>query len=61
MEEEEVYGKRRGYGSDGEKKKRERGGVVSVPGGEEVKVKVANLVSCCISPSDSWLEEKKRG
>lgn len=54
MEQGEVYGKRRSYGSDGEKKKRERGMVVSMPKGEEVKVKVANLVSCCISPSDSW-------
>lgn len=53
---QEVYGKRRGYGSNGEKKEeeRERGVVVSLPGGEGVKVKVANLVSCCFSPSDSW-------
>lgn len=34
MKQEEVYGKRRGYGSDGENKKRERGVVVSLSGGE---------------------------
>lgn len=38
-----------------EKKEGERGVVVvSLPRGEKVKVKVANLVSCCIPPSDSW-------
>lgn len=35
--------------------------MVTLPGGERVKVKVANLVSCCISPSGSCWEDKKRG
>lgn len=35
MEQEEVYGKRRGYGSDGEKRRRERcGGSVTATGRE---------------------------
>lgn len=38
--------------------RREKRGVVEV-GEEEEKVKVANLVSCRISPSDSWWEERK--
>lgn len=47
MEQEEVYEKRGGVMGDmgnGEKRKEREG----------VKVKVANLVSCCIAPSDSW-------
>lgn len=38
-----------------EKREKERDVVeVSLLGGEEAKVKVADLLSCCISPSDSW-------
>lgn len=34
---------------------------VSLLRGEKVQVKVANLLSSCVSPSDSWQGEKKGG
>lgn len=51
MEQEALFeGERRDYGSDGKSgRMRQR---------EGVRVEEANLVSCCISPSDSCWEDR---